>query len=173
MPRIPSCEQFLPQWSVLIRDLVGGIREVLSADAAAHSCHISAEGGGAEGGGAAGAPIGGSPTCDFDVVAHSYGTAVANRLLRELCLEHRHPPAVPAEALRVVHLELIDPIVLGGASTGLVGVINRAQPDISFGFAANRAGVTTREVCVLPISFAPLSLLPLALVVPLSVLPLA
>jgi hypothetical protein len=58
----------------------------------------------------------------------------------------RHPPPSAAAALRVCLLELIDPIVLGGASTGLVGCINWASPDLSFAFAANRAGVTTREV---------------------------
>ena len=33
----------------------------------------------------------------------------------------------------------------GGAATGLVGIINRAKPDISFAFCANRAGVTFKE----------------------------
>jgi hypothetical protein len=124
-----------------------------------------------------------------DLVCHSYGTAVDNRLLRELCGEKasldagRHaslrPPAssssssssTPSHArlrprqsrsaaavdqqaagkkqaagLRVHYAALLDPIVLGGATAGLITTINACRPDISFAYCANRAGVTVREV---------------------------
>ena len=44
------------------------------------------------------------------------------------------------------YLAIVDPIVLGGASCGLVGVINQGGPDLSFAFCANRAGVTFKEI---------------------------
>lgn len=99
---------------------------------------------------------------EFDVVAHSYGTAVANRLLRKLCATsvsranqamgalHPMPDAtVPVHecgSMRVGFMGLIDPIVLGGASTGLVGIINALGPDICMAFCANRAGISSHEV---------------------------
>ena len=126
---------------------------------------------------------------DCDLVAHSYGTAVANRLLRELCLDRRfcddsngarssgrrstrsssngksrstrsgsslngdsHEAngslaGVPHTSGVVIgFLGLVDPITLGGASCGLVGVINEQGPDLSFAFCANRAGVTHKEI---------------------------
>lgn len=134
---------------------------------------------------------------DCDIIAHSYGTAVANRVMRKLCGQSNcscnggengggsipapaPPPPVssassfktgmaaqasspspspssPASLVAVVpppssprlvvgFLGLVDPIVLGGASCGLVGVINQHGPDLSFAFAANRAGVTNLEV---------------------------
>lgn len=76
-----------------------------------------------------------------DIIAHSYGTAVANRLLRELCLDRLHE-----SKLKIQTLSLLDPIVFGGASAGLVGVINAQGPDLSFAFCANRAGVTPKEI---------------------------
>mmetsp|Transcript_58467 Transcript_58467/g.117388 ORF Transcript_58467/g.117388 Transcript_58467/m.117388 type:complete len:515 (+) Transcript_58467:70-1614(+) len=113
----------LPQWSDIVAGLLEGLREL-----EVRHC---------------------------DVVAHSYGTAVANRLLRELCLDRRHSSSKAlgsdgedaAESLPVIgFLGLIDPITLGGATTGLVGIINQQGPDLSFAFCANRAGVTQKEI---------------------------
>lgn len=131
---------------------------------------------------------------DCDLVAHSYGSAVANRLLRELCLDRRFSdnsngaktssrrstrssssnnggngngktrssrtgsslngeshedsgsPSPHTSGVVIGFLGLVDPITLGGASCGLVGVINEQGPDLSFAFCANRAGVTHKEI---------------------------
>jgi hypothetical protein len=87
-----------------------------------------------------------------DVVAHSYGTAVANRLLRELLggglqtAAHCRSAMPRPPPLTIHSLLLIDPIVLGGATTGLAGcTINRSSPDMSFAFCGNRAGVSAKE----------------------------
>ena len=48
--------------------------------------------------------------------------------------------------MSVGFLGLVDPIIFGAASTGIIGVINQGLPDISFAFCANRAGVTSKEV---------------------------
>ena len=44
---------------------------------------------------------------EFDLIGHSYGTVVANRLLRELCLERKHEQSA---RMRMHRLSLIDPI---------------------------------------------------------------
>jgi pimeloyl-ACP methyl ester carboxylesterase len=94
--------------------------------------------------------------CEIDVVSHSYGTAVANRLLRELCKISSMPSAIDTDTAnksscqkppRINFLALLDPIVLGGATTGLSGfVINQVGPDLSFAFCGNRAGFSTKEI---------------------------
>lgn len=44
-------------------------------------------------------------------------------------------------------MSLFDPIVLGGAQTGLSSfIINTVSPDLSFAFCGNRAGVSIKEV---------------------------
>ena len=90
-----------------------------------------------------------SGVVSVDMIAHSYGTAVANRLLRALCANQQHHMSVGNTSTRhlsVGFLCLLDPIVLGGASTGLIAILNGSGPDISFAFCANRAGVTSKEI---------------------------
>ena len=77
----------------------------------------------------------------FDLVAHSYGTIVAGRLLRHLCSGESSQPF-----LCIDYLAMLDPVLLGGASCGLISQLNHAGPDLSFGFAANRAGVFNFEI---------------------------
>jgi hypothetical protein len=120
LPWVEMCRPWvvLPQWSSVITGLKEGFKVV------------------------------GLNDCEIDVLGHSYGTAVANRLLRELCTsgsevfneEQEVPP-------RIHFLGLLDPIVLGGASTGLSGfTINQVGPDLSFAFCGNRAGNGTKEI---------------------------
>lgn len=120
LPWVEVCRPWvhLPQWSTVMEGMLNGFVEM------------------------------GIQNCDIDVISHSYGTAVANRLLRELCklfsIENsdsdRHYP-------RINYLALLDPIVLGGATTGLSGfLINQIGPDLSFAFCGNRAGFSTKEI---------------------------
>jgi len=131
----------LPQWSEVICDMVHGIGDVLSAEC---NSKVTMPLNPAQ-------PNAAVSTLEFDLLAHSYGTAVANRLLRELCVDKKHcykhglSKSVPNE-LSVRHVVMIDPIVFGGASTGMVGCINQIGPDLSFAFCGNRAGVTTKEI---------------------------
>lgn len=89
---------------------------------------------------------------DCDVICHSYGTAVGNRFLRELCgsgLQSNHSVrgGSSASGIKINFMGLIDPIVFGGATTGIAGcVINQAGPDMSFAFCGNRAGFSTKEI---------------------------
>lgn len=153
LPWVEVCRPWvtLPQWSQVISGMVDSFAAV-------------------------GLPQG----CEVDVVGHSYGTAVSNRLLRALCETGAsvrdstvHTPsrrvtrssaaaascsavsvgtgvksaAEKLPAVRVHYLALLDPIVLGGATTGISGfTINQVGPDISFAFCGNRAGHGSKEV---------------------------
>jgi hypothetical protein len=196
-PWVEVCHPWaiLPQWSVVIAGVITGLNK-----------------------------LGIGQDCPFDLISHSYGTAVANRLVRTLCDEVRHretfsvsatnakrqPPqrhkmktrssmtrsvftlsededktinsyvlssygesndgrgegmkkvatdtTIPAGVVtqssssllqfpRVRCLCLLDPIVLGGASTGISSfIINSVNPDMSFAFCGNRAGFGSKEV---------------------------
>ena len=142
LPWVEVCRPWvhLPQWSTIVSGILDGFRIV------------------------------GLGNAEIDVISHSYGTAVANRLLRELCkqsaqsassaenkvhidaskMKYSQSPSFSQEQKafpRINVLALLDPIVLGGATTGLSGfVINQVGPDLSFAFCGNRAGVSTKEV---------------------------
>ena len=112
-PWVEVCRPWvtLPQWSMVLEGLLEGFEAL------------------------------GLSGCEIDVLSHSYGTAVANRLLRELCrLEEdkdkgergrgggRGGGTSGTAPPRVHFLALLDPIVLGGASTGLSGfTINQVR----------------------------------------------
>ncbi len=137
LPWVEVCRpwQKMPQWSAIMDAIMKGFDKVYSThNGESGGCELTSEMKRRE--------------MNIDVIAHSYGTAVANRLVREVCGKglqtlHQFRHSQPMSSLNIVikSLVLIDPIVLGGATSGLSGCyINRAGPDLSFTFCGNRAG---------------------------------
>eukprot|EP00930_Biecheleria_cincta_P007476 TRINITY_DN108694_c0_g1_i1.p1 TRINITY_DN108694_c0_g1~~TRINITY_DN108694_c0_g1_i1.p1 ORF type:complete len:495 (-),score=64.52 TRINITY_DN108694_c0_g1_i1:86-1570(-) len=83
-----------------------------------------------------------------DVVAHSYGTIVANRLLRRLCdLDADEGCPKPTHGFQSVGaLVLLEPMVFGDSAAGMsCGLCNHLVPDLNTATLANRGGVPWKE----------------------------
>lgn len=83
-----------------------------------------------------------------DVVAHSYGTVVANRLLRRLCnLDAEEGCPKPTHGFQSVGaLVLLEPMIFGDSAAGIsCGLCNHLLPDLNTATLANRGGVPWKE----------------------------
>jgi len=82
------------------------------------------------------------------IIAHSYGTCIANRVLRRLCgLNSEEGFPKPAEGFNCVRsLVLLEPMIFGDTSAGLsCGMVNSLGLDINLASLTNRGGVPWKE----------------------------
>lgn len=83
-----------------------------------------------------------------DMIAHSYGTCIANRVLRRLCnLDAEDGFPAPTRGFRSVRaLALLEPMIFGDTSAGLsCAFCNNLGLDINLASLTNRGGVPWKE----------------------------
>jgi hypothetical protein len=92
---------------------------------------------------------------DFDVLAHSYGTSVVNRLLRALCgldkIEGYSAEGDASSQLCVKALSMAEPVVFGTTSVGFsCAFMNALGPDLNLACISNRGGVPWKATMIIP-----------------------
>lgn len=83
---------------------------------------------------------------EWDMVSHSYGTCISNRVLRRLCGLDADEGFPSSGFGRCGTLILLEPMIFGDTSAGFsCGLANSLGPDINIASLSNRGGVPWKE----------------------------